>query len=74
MVDINMPMKDGYAFTKMYQDYFGDAKKNTAIYMSTSSIIAADRRKVNDYYAIDGFKVKGNVMQTLKEIIAERFK
>ncbi|MBT29970.1 MAG: hypothetical protein CMO01_09955 [Thalassobius sp.] len=73
LVDINMPLKDGYEFMKLFEQHFSSIYKDTLLYMMTSSIIMDDKLKATQFTSINGFKVKGDVVATLKEIIEEGF-
>ena len=73
LVDINMPLKDGYEFMRMFEQHFTNSFDETLIYMMTSSIIMDDKLKATQFTSINGFKVKGDVVATLKEIIDEGF-
>ena len=73
LIDVNMPLKNGYEFLKLYEEHFSITQNSPLIYMMTSSILMDDKIKAANYSVVTGFKIKGDVMAILKEIIAEGF-
>lgn len=58
LLDINMPVMDGFQFMDAYVKLKSKIKKNITIYMVSSSVDPADMKKVEDYKDIIGYIVK----------------
>jgi CheY-like chemotaxis protein len=54
LLDINMPIMDGWAFLDAYQNFPNKA----AVYMLTSSTNDADMQQAKNYYCVKGYYQK----------------
>ena len=68
LLDINMPIMDGWQFLENLENAFPLLYENTEIYMVTSSIAYSDREKVEEYPNLSGFLSKPMSVEKLKEI------
>ena len=68
LLDINMPIMDGWQFLENLENAFPFLYENTEIYMVTSSIAYSDREKVEEYPNLSGFLSKPMSVEKLKEI------
>ena len=67
LVDINMPVMNGWDFLKEYA-HFECSRKDTIIMLS-SSIDFQDRQKTKDFPYVDGFIEKPLTFEKLKNIL-----
>jgi len=67
LVDINMPVMNGWDFLKEYA-HFEFSRKDTIIMLS-SSIDFQDRQKTKDFPYVDGFIEKPLTFEKLKNIL-----
>lgn len=70
MLDVNMPVKDGWGFLEDYANISQDIKKNINLYMVTSSVIQSDIDRAGDNEDIVGFVSKPLTNEKLEEIFA----
>ena len=70
MLDVNMPVKDGWGFLAEYADISSDIKSNVKLYMVTSSVIQSDMDRASDNQDIIGFVSKPLTNDKLDEIFA----
>jgi len=68
LLDINMPIMDGWQFLENLEKSSTSLYENTEIYMVTSSIAYSDREKVEEYPKLSGFLSKPMSVEKLKEI------
>jgi len=68
LLDINMPIMDGWQFLENLENSFPSLYDSTEIYMVTSSIAYSDREKVEEYPRLSGFLSKPMSVEKLKEI------
>jgi CheY-like chemotaxis protein len=71
LLDINMPLMDGWEFIAQLSSCRPNLKNETKIYIVTSSIATADKLKAASFEQISGFLSKPLSVQKLKEIGAE---
>jgi CheY-like chemotaxis protein len=71
LVDLNMPIYDGYDFLEKYEKEFFGQNPNTKVFMLTSSIYQKDKQMAVNFKSLNGFKIKSNVQQNLQEILDE---
>ena len=55
MVDINMPLMNGFEFVEKYLEYFGDTRPDSLIFITSSSIQLSDRERAEKHPRIRGF-------------------
>lgn len=72
MVDINMPLMNGFEFVNKYLELFEDRKKETIIYITSSSIQLADKERTAKNPKIKAFIDKPfNLKQFQEKILPE---
>ncbi|MCP9198694.1 response regulator [Gramella sp. GC03-9] len=71
LLDINMPLMDGWQFLRSLQEEFPDLYTQSKVYIVTSSIAYSDKEKINEFPGIRGFLSKPLKVATLKEIAAD---
>jgi len=73
LLDINMPVMDGWEFAKEFQELNEAQKGNSIIIMLTSSQNPDDKAKAINYPSITGFQNKILTMGALNLILKEYF-
>jgi len=74
MVDINMPLMNGFEFVDKYLELFQDRKKDTIIYITSSSIQLADKEKTAKNPMIKDFIDKPfNLKQFQEKILTKKY-
>lgn len=73
LLDINMPVMDGWEFIEAYQALDNDKKEKTIIIMLSSSYNPDDILKAKTYESIANFKNKVMTLDKIQEIIQEYF-
>ncbi|UXP30556.1 response regulator [Reichenbachiella agarivorans] len=68
MLDVNMPVKNGWDFLQDYQTLPVEMRKKISLYMVTSSVIQSDIDKANDNENIISFVSKPITNDKLEEI------
>ncbi|MCM4155358.1 response regulator [Gramella sp. AN32] len=68
LVDINMPIMDGWQFLDYLRKEFRDELKNSLIFIVSSSIAYSDIEKAENYKEISGFITKPVNWSNLKMI------
>ncbi len=71
MVDINMPVMDGWQFLSMYQTIVSKLSTKPALYMVSSSIDEADVERANLHPLLDGYLVKPITAEKLLAIFGQ---
>ena len=72
LIDINMPMMSGFEFVEAYLKQFDN--KDTRLYITSSSIRAADREKAIQHPSIEAFIEKPFNLQQFQEKILPNLK
>ncbi|WP_186756341.1 response regulator [Echinicola salinicaeni] len=72
LLDINMPVMNGWDFLNQYEEKCPD--RNDIILMLSSSIDFQDRKKSQEYASVKGFIEKPLTNEKLFEIIPEQVK
>lgn len=70
MLDVNMPVKNGWDFLQDYQTLPSEMRSKIKLYMVTSSVIQSDIDKANDNENIISFVSKPITNEKLTEIFA----
>jgi CheY-like chemotaxis protein len=65
LLDINMPIMDGWEFLEAYKGFKNKAK----VYMLTSSSNPEDRKRAEDFDCITGYYTKPIDGQTIQQIL-----
>ena len=73
LLDINMPVMDGWEFAKVFQELDETQKGNSIIIMLTSSLNPDDKARAINYPSIAGFQNKILTMGALNLILNEYF-
>ena len=71
LLDINMPVMDGWEFMDEIVSYKSKLNQKIAIYIVSSSIAVQDKDKAKTYVEILGFLSKPITMDALYEIVSE---
>jgi CheY-like chemotaxis protein len=71
LLDINMPIMDGWEFMDEIVLYKSKLNQKIAIYIVSSSIAVQDKDKAKTYTEISGFLSKPITMDALYEIVSE---
>jgi CheY-like chemotaxis protein len=73
LLDVNMPVMDGWDFIEEYSKIKPRPVKNIVLYMVTSSIDERDRKKASSMSVIHDFVVKPIGEKQLVELIKKAF-
>lgn len=71
MLDVNMPVKDGWGFLEDYAHISDSIKSKVSLYMVTSSVIQSDIDRAENNNDIVGFVSKPLTNERLEEIFAD---
>jgi CheY-like chemotaxis protein len=72
-LDINMPVMDGWQFLKNYKELPSEAKGRIVLFMLTTSLNPADRKRASTEKEVNGFRSKPLDQEMLEEILEEYF-
>lgn len=67
LLDIYMPVMDGFEFLDQYMDDF--AHKQTIIFAMSNSLIKDDQQRANDYEVVKGFITKPLIYNNIEFIV-----
>jgi len=67
LIDINMPLMNGFEFVEAYLKQFNEKGEDTLLYITSSSIQAADREKAAQHPRIAAFIEKPFNLQQFQE-------
>ena len=73
LLDINMPVMDGFEFLEAYKLLSEEKKAQIIIYMVTSSLNEKDRARANQFPELNGYINKPLNLEGLEEIILKYF-
>ena len=73
LLDINMPIMDGWEFLDAYHKLHESKKSKIIIVMLTTSFNPDDSKRAGEYTDISGFKNKPLSIETLNDIIQTHF-
>lgn len=68
LLDINMPVMDGWQFLEQLEDLIPDLFKSTKVFIVSSSIAYSDKEKINEFPMLSGFLCKPLSVEKIKEI------
>jgi len=71
LLDINMPVMDGWEFVDEYKELMGKLKDNTFIFMVSSTIDINEIEMAKNHEDIKGFMSKPLVMEELIKMIEQ---
>ncbi len=71
LLDLNMPILDGWGFMEEFAAFKKDLAKEVEIYLVTSSIDYRDRDRAAKFSEVTDFKVKPITFEDLEKIIHE---
>ena len=69
VVDINMPLMDGFEFSKIYYERFSEVHPNTRLFIYSTSIHSADITRAETTSGVSGFIAKPFGEATFKDKI-----
>ncbi|MBL7845656.1 MAG: response regulator [Cyclobacteriaceae bacterium] len=69
LLDINMPVVDGWMFLDEFKTLANNLKKNITIYMVSSSIAPEDIRRAKSNPLVSDYLVKPISLETLKHVL-----
>lgn len=72
LLDINMPVMDGWEFMENYKSLRQDLCKPITVYIASSSIARQDIEKSEEYKEISGYLIKPIVKSTIKGLIEKQ--
>ncbi|NSL87500.1 response regulator [Chitinophaga solisilvae] len=58
LLDLNMPIMDGWEFLDAYSDFHTELPKQIRIFVLTSSIDEKDKERVRNYSVVNGYLTK----------------
>ncbi len=70
LLDINMPLLDGWQFLKSCEDLYPDLYEASDIYIVSSSISESDRERLRKFPYLKGFITKPLTVQKLKNLVS----
>jgi CheY-like chemotaxis protein len=73
LLDINMPVMDGWQFLEEYNKLDEIQKGNVVVIMLTTSLNPADIAKTKNMFGEDCFKYKPLTMEMINEIMQKHF-
>jgi len=71
LLDINMPIMDGFQFMEEYVKFWTQIKKKINIYIVSSSVDPLDIEKSKKMIGVSGYVTKPVKLNDIKQIIAE---
>lgn len=72
LLDIEMPIMDGWEFLESFLSLSKKMNKSMPIYMVSSSIAPDDRIKANSYSEVNGYLEKPLNLEVLQKILEEQ--
>lgn len=72
LLDINMPVMDGWEFMDQYLAHKNKFSKQMTIYIASSSIANRDVEKSKSYREISGYLIKPIFKETIKSLLEEK--
>ena len=73
LLDINMPVMDGWEFLEAYRNLSADQKSQIIIVMLTTSLNPDDNHRAKGIPEISGFKHKPLTLETITDILKTHF-
>lgn len=68
LLDINMPVMDGWQFLEQLEDSFPELYNSTKVFIVSSSIAYSDKEKINEFPRLSGFLCKPLSVEKIREI------
>ncbi|SET43123.1 response regulator [Hymenobacter actinosclerus] len=72
LLDVNMPVMDGFEFLEAYQQLPAETRQHTVIVMLTTSMLATDRQRA-EQLPVAGFLTKPLTREKLAAILQQHF-
>jgi len=72
LLDINMPVMDGWEFMEHFLALKDHFKKEITLYIASSSIASQDIEKSKSFKEISGYLVKPIIKETIKNLLEEK--
>lgn len=72
LLDINMPICDGWKFLEMYERFNADGKQKLKIYIMTSSIDPRDKARAQTFSSVQNFISKPVTDKILLSILNDK--
>lgn len=69
LLDINMPVMDGWDFLEAFESFRENIPKRILIYILTSSVNESDMVKAKTYASLDGYLVKPLTTETIEHLL-----
>lgn len=69
LLDINMPVMDGWDFLDAFEPLRGNIPKLIRIYILTSSVNDEDMKKAKSYSSLQGYLVKPLATRTIEHLL-----
>lgn len=69
LLDLNMPIMDGWGFLNEYENLFPRLGKDIAIYILSSSDNPKDIERVKEYQKVSGYLIKPITEEELEKLI-----
>ncbi len=73
LLDINMPVMDGWEFLEIYKNLEIHQKGEIIIVMLTTSLNPDDKRRAENFSDVSGFKNKPLTLEIIKDIMEKHF-
>jgi CheY-like chemotaxis protein len=73
LLDINMPVMDGWEFLEAYHKLEANQKGKIVIVMLTTSLNPDDKKRAENISDVSGFKNKPLTLETLDDIMKQHF-
>jgi CheY-like chemotaxis protein len=71
LLDLCMPLKDGFDFLRAYEEFPADLRANTKVYVVSCYIDDTNRTKFQSYPSVAGYLTKPLTISIAKELFLE---
>jgi CheY-like chemotaxis protein len=69
LLDLNMPILDGWDFLDMYNEISAEVKAKMDVYIMSSSIAQSDLEKAKSYSDVKGYFIKPLTVEQLRALL-----
>ena len=73
LLDINMPLVDGWEFLQRYADFSENYKASTVVVMLTTSLRESDQERVTQFKEVKSLIRKPLTQEAVEQILAQHF-